>query len=130
MKRAMEEHAAAERRGQERSRRSRRLKVWKSGARRPSVLPVLLIAALFLGVFGCGRIRALADEIPSAGKYYTSILLQPGDTLWTAAARYNCHPQKSDAEYVRELRFMNGLTDDTVHAGHYLTVSYYRETAD
>ena len=58
MKRAMEEHAAAERRGQERSRRSRRLKVWKSGARRPSVLPILLIAALFLGVFGCGRIRA------------------------------------------------------------------------
>ena len=58
-------------------------------------------------------------------KYYTSICLEEGDTLWSIAVRYNVHSDKSTEEYVRELRRMNGLSDDTIHAGHYLTVSYY-----
>ena len=58
-------------------------------------------------------------------KYYTSICLEEGDTLWSIAVRYNVHSNKSTEEYVRELRRMNGLSDDTIHAGHYLTVSYY-----
>ena len=36
----------------------------------------------------------------------------------------------SSEEYVDQLRQMNRLTEDTIHAGQYLTVVYFQEAAE
>lgn len=91
----------------------------------------LLIAALSImvisGFFGNHLMNVMAEEEMSVyyNKYYTSIRLEAGDTLWSIAEEYNVNSNKSMDEYIRELRRMNSLSNDTIHAGHYLTVSYY-----
>ena len=56
-------------------------------------------------------------------KYYTSIEVQKGDTLWTIAQQY-ADDDADYASYIEEVKEMNQLTSDTIHAGEYLTVSY------
>mgnify|MGYP000658189796 CR=1 FL=1 len=65
-----------------------------------------------------------ADTRPE--KYYTSIHLKDGDTLWSIAQTYCADSEESVEEYVRELRQMNSLSDDHIDAGHYLTIRYYK----
>ncbi|MGI6053613.1 MAG: LysM peptidoglycan-binding domain-containing protein [Clostridium sp.] len=87
-----------------------------------ALLSVLVIS----GCLGNDLKQAMAEESSSQyQKYYTSIRLEEGDTLWNIADRYRANSGKSREEYVRELRFMNSLIDDTIHTGNYLTVSYY-----
>ena len=80
------------------------------------------------GFFGHNLMQAMAEEeaAVSYSKYYTSIRLEEGNTLWKLAERYNNHSEKSMEAYVRELKSMNCLIDDTIHAGNYLTVTYYK----
>ena len=89
---------------------------------------LVLIAILSSGFFGHNLMQAMAEEEPavSYSKYYTSIRLEEGDTLWNLAEKYNHHSAKTMEEYVRELKSMNCLIDDSIHAGNYLTVTYYR----
>ena len=88
---------------------------------------LVLIAILSSGFFGHNLMQAMAEEeaAVSYSKYYTSIRLEEGDTLWKLAERYNNHSESMEA-YVRELKSMNCLIDDTIHAGNYLTVTYYK----
>ena len=91
----------------------------------------LMMAALFTALvsifMGRSLMQVMADEDPEVrcNKYYTSIRLDSGDTLWTIADEYNTFSGKSTEEYVRELRRMNSLSDDQIHEGHYLTIAYY-----
>ncbi len=59
-------------------------------------------------------------------KYYTSVPVRSGDTLWSIAREYNRHSGMTDEEYVDELRHMNSISGLDIHAGHYLTVCYFR----
>lgn len=93
---------------------------------------LILLALLFImvisGTFGANLMQVMAVEEDNTqyNKYYTCIRLEEGDTLWTIAERYGANSGKSREDYVRELRSMNSLLDDTIHVGNYLTVSYYR----
>ena len=88
-----------------------------------AVLSVMVIS----GFFGHNLMQAMAEEEESIyyNKYYTSIRLEQGDTLWSIAEQYNVNSNKSMNEYIHELREMNSLCGDTIHAGNYLTVCYY-----
>lgn len=90
---------------------------------------ILLTTVLLLFVLGVRFLgtTAQADEISSEReKYYTSILIEPGDTLWTIAEQYVSPEYDSVQSYVNELKFMNGMTESTIYAGYYLTIAYYR----
>ena len=83
----------------------------------------LLVSVIFLRVF----ITAKGKEPENPGyKYYTSIQIKTGDSLWSIASRYCSDPEQIPA-YVKELRSMNHLETDEIHAGNYLTVMYYSE---
>lgn len=86
----------------------------------------LILCMMMTGGFSVISAKAGDKQDIAREKYYTSICLKEGDTLWNIAERYNGFSGKSTEEYVCELRQMNSLLDDTVHAGNYLTVSYYR----
>lgn len=58
-------------------------------------------------------------------KYYTSIQIQSGDTLWEVANDYITTEYSSVNDYIKEVKHLNSLEDDKIHEGQYLTVPYY-----
>ena len=87
------------------------------------VLAVVFIM-LLSGFFGRSLMYVMAEEEADTRpeKYYTSIHLKDGDTLWSIAQTYCADSEESVEEYVRELRQMNSLSDDHIDAGHYIHV--------
>lgn len=87
----------------------------------------ILFVTLFL--WGGSILRAHAQQEQRVGlkRYYTSIQIQQGDSLWKYAEQYGKGSGYSKKEYVEELKRMNGLTRDEIHAGRYLTVVYFSE---
>lgn len=68
-------------------------------------------------------------EMRPALKYYTSIQVKDGDSLWSIASKY-ATPEYYDSyeEYIEEVMNMNHLTEATIHATQYLTIPYYLES--
>lgn len=74
-------------------------------------------------------IPATADESAaqkdSRCKYYKSIVIEKGDTLWTIADQYISEEYSSKPDYIDEVKHMNNLVSDEIHAGNYLVIPYY-----
>ncbi len=58
-------------------------------------------------------------------KYYTSIQIDSGMSLWEIAEEYMTEEYDSQEEYIREVKNINHLKDDLLYAGSYLCVPYY-----
>ena len=58
-------------------------------------------------------------------KYYKSIEIEAGDTLWDIAKEYRESHYDAIYEYINEVMDINGLDSDEIHAGQYLTIPYY-----
>lgn len=84
----------------------------------------LILCTLFMGI---NLLHSQAEEQKSSpyNKYYTSIQIQEGDSLWSIAERYRIHSGRTVLEYIQDLREMNSLSEDTIHTGNYLTIYYY-----
>lgn len=67
--------------------------------------------------------RSSADTVEY--RYYKSIEVKNGDSLWTIAKRYMNDDYDSVYDYIDDLKEINHLSSDRIHAGQYLTVSYY-----
>lgn len=93
------------------------------------VIAVLMVLAFLSGFFGRTLVSAYAEEeyIKPVKRYYTSIQLQAGDSLWDIAEEYMDGIGYSKKEYVEVLKRMNGLSSDRIHAGQYLTVVYFAD---
>lgn len=90
---------------------------------------IFLLCMLFfvsLLLFGAMVRADNVEEAHSLYKYYTSVPIHPGDTLWGIASEY-CHDSVNLRTYMEELRQINHLKNDEIHAGRYLTVIYYSE---
>lgn len=87
---------------------------------------VVLIGSNF---FGRSLMNVMAEEQekPAVNRCYQSIAIQEGDSLWAIAKEYSAGTDYSVSEYVDELKQMNGLKEDTIHAGRYLTIVYFVE---
>ena len=82
---------------------------------------LLMILAFCSGFFGHTLLNARAEEKarPEWNRYYTSVQIRQGDSLWNLADKYQ--------EYIDELKRMNGLKSEQLHSGEYLTVVYFAE---
>ncbi len=59
-------------------------------------------------------------------KYFTSIQVEAGDTLWSIAEEYaDDEHYSSHKEYINEVKRMNKMGDDNIHYGQYLIIPYY-----
>jgi len=87
-----------------------------------------MLAAFWSGFFGHTILNAHAEEPASAPKnrYYTSVQIKKGDSLWDIARAYCPESDYSVSEYVDELKRMNGLSGDRIHSGEYITVVYFK----
>jgi LysM repeat protein len=94
---------------------------------RSFVIACLMIAAFCSGFFGHTLLSAHA-EVQSRDNlvpYYTSIQIQHDDTLWDLAQTYAQGSGYTVRQYVDELKRMNHLKSENIHAGEFLTVVYY-----
>ena len=66
------------------------------------------------------------DTAAGTQKFYKSIEIGSGDTLWDLAESYTEGTDISVQEYVCDLMDINQLENDLIHEGQYLTVVYYR----
>lgn len=58
-------------------------------------------------------------------KSYTRIEIRPGDSLWSIASEHMSEEYESVQDYVREIKSLNGLGSDEIHAGRFLLIPYY-----
>ena len=89
---------------------------------------LVLMIMICLTMFSGGML-AYAQERdsfqPVYYKYYTSIRVEAGDTLWDIADRYVCEQTGSRQDYIREVMKLNGMKSDQIRTGESLTIFYY-----
>ena len=92
------------------------------------VIGITLILIISIGIILGTSIIAFADsknKIPEQEKYYTSIQVQPGDTLWNIAKEYTLGTDITIEEYINEICEINQINQDQICSGDYIVVSYY-----
>ena len=91
-----------------------------------------ICAMLFVAVISVTVLVSVftADASDETGriKYYTSIELSAGDSLWSVADRYMTEEYAGRDAFIRELCKLNHLRrDDLIHEGQHLVVPYYTD---
>ena len=103
-----------------RIRRARQLR------RRIFAASMMLSLSLVMGIIGCGFLSSAQDEALTVSyKYFTSVMIQPGDTLSSIARDYMDDHYESVDAYIAEVRMTNHILDDDIRAGEYLILPYY-----
>lgn len=69
--------------------------------------------------------HAETDSGHNAKKYYTSILIENGDTLWSLAQEYADTHYADIQSYIEEVIFINHLDSTEILEGNYLILPYY-----
>jgi cell division protein YceG involved in septum cleavage len=83
---------------------------------------IVMVSILFVSFSA----QANDDEHMPSYKYYKSIEIEKGDTLWSIANDYrDLGHYESTSEYIKEVRKINSLTSDNIIAGSYIIVPYY-----
>ena len=85
----------------------------------------VIIGGVLLGssIMASGRSEASDDH--TAFKYYTSIQIEHGDTLWSIASTHMSPEYDTIQDYIAEVKELNQLGPDDIHSGQYLTIPYY-----
>lgn len=104
-------------------RRQRQIEVRRNIVFLTVSMAVVILASVLIISFSA---QASDKSRPASYKYYTSIQIEQGDTLWSIANE-NMDPAhyESAAAYVNEIKIMNSLTSDKIVAGNYLIIPYY-----
>lgn len=90
-----------------------------------SVCLFLAIAAICSVNFFMINARASSQQETAVYKYYTSITVEAGETLWDIAGIYMSDEFSSVQKYIDEVKSINHLTDNKIYAGEKLIVPYY-----
>ena len=96
--------------------------------RQRSIIAIVIIVIVSLGILlGTGmNVLASAKADPAAyNKYYKTVRVEYGDTLWTIADEYIMDLNIDKTEYIAEICALNNLNADEIQAGEYIVVSYY-----
>lgn len=84
-----------------------------------------LVLVLFLSVFLFGGMKLVqANESIQYEKSFATIEIEAGDTLSSLAAEYSISSVGA-ADYIQEVKEINNLKSDTIHAGCYLLIPVY-----
>ena len=113
----------------ERELRSYRRKIKRQREiRRNILLAVAVTLVLMIFVFSYHTLTSAASTNTDnvSYKYFTSIQVEAGDTLWSIAEEYadELH-YSSNKEYINEVKMINKLRSDEIVSGQYLVIPYY-----
>lgn len=66
-------------------------------------------------------------DVKNSYKYFTSITVEYGDTLYTLAKEHTSGHDIGIQEYIEEVMHINHLEDETLQSGQSLVIPYYSE---
>lgn len=92
------------------------------------VIAIVVIIIISLGILLGTGISALAsskEDPASYNKYYKSVCVESGDTLWTIADDYIQNLNIDKLDYIEEICELNQIDGDHIQAGEYIVVAYY-----
>lgn len=104
-----------------------RLRRQKQVRRNIAALTALAVMVIAISILFISFSTEANDyEHPSSYKYYKSIEIVKGDTLWSIANdNFDPDHYKNAHEYIDEVKKMNSLTSDNIVAGSHIIVPYY-----
>ena len=90
-------------------------------------IAITIIFIIALGILFGTSIHVFASDNSqqTLHKYYKTICVESGDTLWDIAGEYVQNTRISRQEYIEELCKINGICEDEIYAGEYIVVVYY-----
>lgn len=89
------------------------------------LLAVILTAGSSVTFFGF-KAKAQSNEVTASYKYYKSITIDGGDTIWDFAALYaNTDFYDSYDCYIKEVMEINHLKSEQIISGQNIIVPYY-----
>lgn len=94
------------------------------------VLSVMVIASLVCIILFSNKNVTSANEAGESvrlTKYYKTITIRNGDSLWSLANQYKSGDYRTTRDYVNELKSMNDLHSENLKAGQKLVVAYFEE---
>lgn len=91
------------------------------------MIAAIAVIACIAGIrfFFLDSINTQAATAQTSYKYYTSVQIQKGDTIWSIAGNYITDDYADMNEYIDEIRALNHIQEDKIHTGEYITVPYY-----
>jgi cell division protein YceG involved in septum cleavage len=84
------------------------------------ILSIMILLGTSIHAFASSR-----NEQKTLYKYYTSIQVEQGDTLWSIADAYIAGYPIDKSDYIEEVCELNHLQNDEIHAGAYIVVACY-----
>lgn len=91
------------------------IKVWRADRAGGYRLRTVVVALAVVGLTALGMAVAAQGSAPT---HYTSVVVQPGDTLWSIAARR--YPGDDVRERVEDIEQVNGLSGPAIQVGQTL----------
>lgn len=86
---------------------------------------VLVLVMIFLHPFS-----PVSANGESRYKYYTSVTVSDGDTLWDLSGDFISSEYSSRSEYILEVRRLNHMTsEDILYSGNSIVMPYYSSIA-
>lgn len=104
---------------------SRRYRTVQMQKRMIAIISILIISAVILLSTSIHAFAESQSEKKTYYKYYTSVCVEAGDTVWSIADEYLEGSSQTKRAYVDEICQLNGLTDGQIHAGDSIVVAYY-----
>ena len=94
---------------------------------RKRLLAIALLILLIMGILFGIKVPVLAgkEENGTVQKYYKTICIEAGDTLWDIAGEYMTDSNMTRQEYVDAICTLNDIEVDEIVAGDQLIVMYY-----
>lgn len=91
-----------------------------------TICTVLITVVLIIFLLNTGKTVNAAPE-HELHKYYTSIEIQPGDTLWEIADIYKTEGYSNRKAFIKEIQGLNHIDENQITSGCYLLIPYYAE---
>lgn len=104
------------------NRRERTVRIQK---RFLAIAGILLVSILILLGTSIRAFASSHSDSKPVYKYYTSVMVESGDTLWSLADEYIDEYDIDKTDYIKEVCELNHLQNDEIHSGEYLVVAYY-----
>ena len=89
-----------------------------------SLFTLCIAFSLAFGIFSIKTSAKDTSEVIEI-KYYTSITISDGDTLWSIASEYMGKHYDSANDYIEEVVAINSLRNETIYTGQHLVIPYY-----
>lgn len=89
-----------------------------------SIIFILIVSTIILLSSSIHAFAQINNNKP-LNKYYTSIEVSEGDTLWNIADQYIGSSNIDKKEYIEEICELNSLYNGQIHAGNHIVIAYY-----